>query len=133
MSVQEYGSQNQYQISSADRIGGYLISFSHASALTLITSDNLTDKELTVHQGVTALNFLSYIPGLNLIIGIARIIFSQISEAFQDEHKPGEAAALREAQIVRGVTECLCVFGPVLLLIDIAATAFFLIIASLEN
>ncbi len=78
-------------------------------------------------QGMTALNFLGYIPGVSLITGIARIIFSQISEAFQNDYTQGEAAAIKEAQIVRGVTECLSVFGPALLIIDIVATIILLV------
>lgn len=118
-------------ISAEDRLAGYALSFSYMGVVVANKPGNGTESsEKAAFNGMFAMNVLGYIPGVSLIVGIARIIFSQISALFNNEEalspkNYGMTKAIQEAQLTRGILECTMVLEPLILIADIATTIFF--------
>ncbi len=118
-------------VSAEDRVAGYAISFSYIG-VGLANNDDpaISSAQRGAMNGMFAMNLLGYIPGVSLIVGIARIIFSQVAAFFTSELSKspkdyGMVKAIQEAQLTRGIIECTMVFEPLLLIADVACTVFF--------
>lgn len=73
-------------------------------------------------SGFTAMNILGYIPFINVIVGIVRIIFFQIADLAKNcvykkfDHET--IKVIKNLQLARGILECLLFFGPLNLILD---------------
>lgn len=124
-------------ISDEDRIIAYALSFSYLGVALANTTDDLTSKQKAAYNGMFAMNVLGYIPGVSLIVGIARIIFSQISAFFTQEDCSSKQdyksrLAIQEAQLTRGVLECCTFLSPLVLIADIAVSILYAAISDKE-
>ncbi|MBA3958565.1 MAG: hypothetical protein H0X51_09285 [Parachlamydiaceae bacterium] len=78
--------------------------------------------ESTCCNAGTFTHILGYFPGVSVIVGFTRILFA--SMALQDTSLDNKDKEQLKLHISRGVIEVFCVFGIILLVVDIVKTCW---------
>lgn len=110
--------ESQVRLSNAARA-----TFSYPVEWVSRTEFKLASSEVRMNLGgFTAMNILGYIPIINVIVGLVRIIFFQIADLAKHcvykkfDHET--IKVIKNLELARGILECLLFFGPLNLILD---------------